>query len=108
MKPAIFWTLHRDHWHGWEVLEVTSQKGSKVWGRRPNGDTTHRRVTDCTGKFDAPAMAFAAIERLTSIRSQMRDELDVLQRKGAEIRQRYEGIEKDALREMGAGSLMFA
>lgn len=70
MKDGLFWTLRRPlytHSGGYELMEVTTAKGSRYWGRAENGDATNARAADTKGKFPTAEAARGMIDTLRKI-----------------------------------------
>lgn len=66
MKPAIHYTL-RNYYGGWFTMAVTSQRGTRCWGRDDRGDPTNARLADCKGRFatrDQAEKAKSAIDEI--------------------------------------------
>jgi len=64
MKPAIFYGVIRT-WRGkFSVLDVTTAKRSKVYGRDEHGEPTNTSARDLIAKYPTREAATAAIERV--------------------------------------------
>lgn len=76
MKPAIFYTIHKDY-RRFRILTVTSEKqsgrfvarygSSRVYGRDDNGWPTNASTRECYGRFEEYASAKLAMDQLVAI-----------------------------------------
>lgn len=68
MKPAIHYTIRRGpYFSDFNVMAVTSERGTKCWGRDHRGDSTHARQADCHGRFATRDQAEKAINAIREI-----------------------------------------
>ncbi len=65
--PIIFWTL-TTRWPDYRIIGVTTEKNRQVYGRDESGDATHRRKSDCYGRFPDRASAVAAVDAVRRVR----------------------------------------
>lgn len=82
MKPAIFYTLKRAYnaGIGYEAIAVTSQKGSRWFGRDLRfSNPTHGTCGQITGRFETEEAARAKIEGLKAIRAEFEPQITAAQ-----------------------------
>ena len=77
MKTGLFWTLRRDPYgSGYRMMEVTTQRGTRYWGRDFEGDATNARQADCRGRFETMEQARGMIDTLRKIDSSYRTQIE--------------------------------
>lgn len=68
MKKALFYAIvKKPYFSGYRIVEVTSERGARWWGRNADATTTHGRTSGLYGRFDSNAAAKAKIATIEEI-----------------------------------------
>ncbi len=104
MKPAIFWTVAREPYTtGVHVIAVTSEKpGRMIYGRDRDGMSTHRRPSDCHGRFESDNAAKAAASQVQAVFDEFQPLIKQADRASTDLRNKRESRIKLVLRQLGA------
>lgn len=77
MKDGLFWTLRRESFGaGYKLMQVTTERGSRYWGRDFEGDATNATARDCRGRFGSAEEARAMIDTIRSIENGYRGQIN--------------------------------
>jgi hypothetical protein len=76
-KEGLFWTLRRETGStGYKLMQVTTERGRRYWGRDFEGDATNARAADCRGRFETVDQARGMIDTIRKIEGSYRAQIE--------------------------------
>lgn len=77
MKDGLFWTLRREPFgSGYKLMQVTTARGTRYWGRDFEGDATNAAQRDCRGRFETVEQARGMIDTIRRIEGSYRTQIE--------------------------------
>ena len=105
MKDGLFWTLRRElHSSGYKLMQVTTERGSRYWGRDFEGDATNATKRDCHGRFQTADQARAAVDTIRAIEGRYRGDINTHRQAIRALEEKRDAEIDDAIRAAVKGS----